>query len=416
MNLRLPGFAVVLLASVVLVDAFMVLVVNLAYDGYSASDWIAFYTGGTLVREGLGGHLYDANAQAAVQRGLFGSDAGLMGYPLPAFAAYLFAPLTRLSFVASYWVWFAVNLALLAVLVRSLWSLLDETSADLRAKFLVCVSSVPVLNVLLRAQVDLFVLAGFAACYALLHANRPFSAGAALALGLFKPHLLLAPLALLVVKRQWRALAGFLTVGVPLLLVPSLALGSSTLVDQAGLVTSLTRSPADYSIDAEMMVNLRGTIASLTGSSNVWLWLPLLSIVGAVALLVAVRIWVARPLLDLQSWALVFSLPFMYAPHIHVQTLVLLVAGAALYVAAAQRDAQRLAEINRYLIPVLAATLVLLTLSQAGVTLMALLVIGAYVLFVYRWPRPSLDAVYHPAAPLEASHRRSASPFVQPLT
>ncbi|MGB2693681.1 MAG: hypothetical protein WBD55_00675 [Dehalococcoidia bacterium] len=41
------------------------------------------------------------------------------------------------------------------------------------------------------------------------------------------------------------------------MLVPSLALGSSTLVDQAGLVTSLTRSPPDYSIDAEMMVNLR---------------------------------------------------------------------------------------------------------------------------------------------------------------
>jgi hypothetical protein len=89
--------------SVLLMDVLAIaFVVVLMSRGYIVGDWISFYTGGTLFRTGNATHLYDAAAQAAVQHQLFGVGAKTLGYPLPAFVAFLFAPLIRLSFLASY--------------------------------------------------------------------------------------------------------------------------------------------------------------------------------------------------------------------------------------------------------------------------------------------------------------------------
>jgi hypothetical protein len=363
--------------------------------GHIVGDWISFYTGGTLVRTGSAAHLYDASAQAAVQHQLFGSAVKTMGYPLPVFVAFLFAPLTRLSFVASYLVWLAINLALMGVLLGLSWRWLERVPLALRAVFLVCAVSVTALEVLMQGQVDLFVLAGFAGCYAMLRADRPFTAGSVLTLALCKPHLAVAVLLLLLVKRQWRAIAGFVAVGVPLLFGPALLVGPHLLVDQVRLVLSYTNTATAYDVSAAMMINIRGTVTSLTGSSNVLLWLPLLVLIAAVAFYVAVRIWITRPTLHPQSWALAFTLPLLYSPHVHVQSLVLLIAAAGLYLADSQSSAHPVANIKSVLYPLIALTL-LWSINLSGVSLIAFLVMGAYALFSQRWPEPAAEAAMAP--------------------
>ena len=383
------GPLAVFVAGVLLLDAGAIAsVVALMFKGRIVGDWISFYTAGTLVRTGDVAHLYDASAQAAVQHELFGSISRTMGYPLPLFVALVFAPFTRLSFVASYLVWLGVNVAALAVLLRLSWRWLEAIPMAVRAVFLVCAVSVTALGVLMQGQVDLFVLGGFAGCYALLRAGRPFTAGSVLALALFKPHLLAGVVLLLLVKRQWRAIAGLAAAGVPLLLGPALLLGPHLLVDQVRLMLSYTNTATDYDVSAAMMINIRGTVTSLTGSSNVWLWLPLLALIAAVAFAVAVRVWLARPAAEAQSWALAFTLPLLYSPHIHMQSVVLLVAAAGLYLVASQSSARPIVDI-KHIVAGLVAITVLSSLALSGLSLTAFVVMGTYLLFSQRWPEPA---------------------------
>ena len=385
----------VFVAGVLAIDVIAVAAVAVLISrGHIVGDWISFYTGGTLVRTGNAAHLYDASAQAAVQRKLFGG-VNPMGYPLPVFVALVFAPLTRLSFLASYLAWLTVNVALLAVLVRLSWRWLGDVPETTRAVFLTCAVSVTALGVLMQGQVDLLVLGGFAGCYALLRAGRPFTAGSVLALALCKPHLAAAVVLLLVVKRQWRALAGLTAAGVPLLFGPALVLGPHLLIDQIRLVLSYTNTATNYDVSAAMMINIRGTVTSLTGSSNVWLWLPLLALIAAVAIVVAVRVWLSRPALDAQSWALAFTLPLLYSPHIHGQSLVLLIGAAALYLVASQSSARPLVNI-KYIVAGLVAITLLSSLSLSGLSLTAFLIMAAYLLFSQRWPEPSAQAAAAP--------------------
>ncbi len=381
--------------AVLLIDAIgLAIVAGLMWRGHVVGDWISFYTGGTLIRTGHAAHLYDATAQAALQRDLFGG-ANAMGYPLPAFVALVIAPLTKLSFAASFLVWLAVNVALLAGLLALSWRWLERVRVPLRAVFLVCTVSVTALEVLMQGQFDLFVLAGFAGCYALLRAERPFTAGAVLALALCKPHLAAAVVLLLIVKGQWRALAGLATAGVPLLLGPALIFGPHLLIDQVRLMLSYTHTATNYDVSAAMMINIRGTVTSLTHSSNVWLWLPLLALIAAVSIAVAVRLWRERPVLEPQSWALAFVLPLLYSPHVHGQSLVLLIGAAALYLIASQSSARPPADMKFVLYPLIALT-ALFSLSLWGVSLMAFLVMGSFSLFARRWPQPAAQVAELP--------------------
>ena len=383
--------AAVLLMDTVAVAAFLRLTLN----GRVIDDWFSFYTAGTLVRTGQAAHLYDVSAQAVLQRTLMGPGARTMGYTLPMFVAVLFAPLSRLSVNASYLVWMAINLSMLAVLLCLSWGWLERVPQALRAVFLACAVSVTALEVLMEGQVDLFVLAGFAGCYALLRADRPFTAGSVLTIALAKPHLVAVIVLLLLVKRQWRALAGFFAVGVPLMIGPAFLLGPHVLIDQIRLLLSFTSTKADYGVNAGMMINIRGTVTSLTGSSNVWLWLPLLALIAAVAFVVALRTWRLRPALHGQSWALAFTLPLLYSPHVHMQTLVLLVAAAALYLVDSQSSGRPVVDIKFALYGLLAVTM-LWSLSLVGITLMAFLIMAAYTLFSQRWPEPAAAAATAP--------------------
>ena len=381
-----PTLAVLALGVVVIEVLIAAAVLSVVARGDAIGDWIAFYTAGTLIRTGDGIHLYDVSKQVAVQRVLFGAGNEPFGYTLPAFVAFLFAPLSRLSFAASWWTWFAVNLVMLGGLLRLGWGWLRDVPPMLRTTFLACaVLSLPALDVLLLGQVDLFVLAGIAGCYAFLRSDRPFTAGAALALALFKPHLAIAAVLLLLVKGQWRALAGFAAVGGPLLIVPSLLLGPQALADQVALVASYPGTASDLRVEAEMMINVRGMITSFAGTSNVWIWLPAFALIAAFGLYLAIRTWTSRPALHPQSWALAFALPLLYSPHVHAQSMVLLIGAAALYLVASQSSDRPKVSVE-WVLAAFIATTALWLVSLAGAALMVVLVLAAYGLFTRYWP------------------------------
>jgi hypothetical protein len=355
--------------------------------GEAIGDWVAFYAAGTIVAEGGGSHLYDAAAQHATQAALFGPEAVLNYFPLPPFAAYIFAPFASLSFGASYFAWLAINVATLGVLLVTCWRWLGESASPLRLPFVLLAGvSLPVLSVLMLGQVDLFVVVSFAGCFILLRRDRPVAAGAALALALLKPHLVLAPLLMLAVRREWRALGAFAAAGVTLVVLPALLLGPATLVEWARGMASYPAESTERQINAAMMVNVRGAAVSLTGSESAWLWAPPLALVAGIAIVAAVRAWRRQPATDPHAWAFAFALPLMYSPHLHAQTLVLLVAAAACYLAAdARSGATRVREDHLLVGFVLLTALWLLGL--AGVALLFVPVLATFTAIGRAWPR-----------------------------
>ncbi|MBI2724587.1 MAG: DUF2029 domain-containing protein [Chloroflexi bacterium] len=391
-----PMLAVLALGGVLVHALAAATVLYAIASGDGIGDWVSFYAAADIVRTGHASQLYDFAIQSSVQRQLFGGGLTPNAYPLPAFVALALSPLSALSFRASYAVFSVGNLAVLATLLLAAWRYLRGLPRGLRVGFVVLAAlSTPVVNTLLLGQLDLLILGAVLGCYALLRSGRPLTAGAVLALALAKPHVAAAAILLLLLKGEWRALAGVALVGVPLLLGPALLFGPGTLVDQARLIASYPGSSTDYSVAAAMMVNVRGAVVSITGSSSVLLWAPPLAAIALVSLRAAVVCWRARPALDPQSWAIAIALPLLYSPHAHVQTLVLLLGAGALYLRAAW-DAGRAPTLSWLLLTyVVIADLWLL--SIAGLAVLFLPVLAIFQAFALHWP----DAESPPeAAPL----------------
>ncbi len=353
-------------------------------DGQPRTDYVSFYAAGVLVRQGHGAALYDYAMQTAVQRASFDANFIPNAYPLPAFVAFLLAPLTALSFVAGALVLFAANIALIGVLARAGWRYL--AGVPHRALLVVCAAvSMPAFLVVLRTQFDLVVLASIVGCFTLIRRDRPFTAGAVLALALVKPHLVAAVVLLLLMKRAWPVLAGLATVGLPLLLAPVAVFGLGILRDQLALIASYPGSSSEHSVAAYSMVNVRGAITSIFDPANPLVWAIPLALIAGVSLASAMRVWSRRTLDDPQSWALALMLPVLYSPHVHVWSVSLTVGACILY-ARARADAG--APVGRE--SILAAFVLVAFMWLLGLTGLALMCVpltAAFAVIVVRWPR-----------------------------
>lgn len=384
----LPALAVLAFGAVVVQGLMAGIVIAFAAAGNGIGDWVPFYAAGRIVDNGGGAHLYEEAAQLAVQRELFGGDAVLNFFPLPAFAAYAFVPFSRLTFAQSYLVWLGVNVALLAMLLAGAWRWLSEVDLNTRVAFVGGAAlAAPTMTVLLLGQVDFFVIAGMALCWALVGRERPVAGGAALALALVKPHLAASAVLMLLVTRQWRALAGFAAVGAPLLIVPTLLLGDGAFADQIGALASYPGGTTEQRINAGVMVNVRGAVVSITGVSSPWLWGPPLVIIAAAAVVLAVRAWRDERTSPAQAWALVFALPLLYSPHLHMQSVVLLIAAAGCYIAAdASSGARRVRP--EHLLMAFSLLCAFWILAMSAVSLLFAPIIAAYAVMARDWPQP----------------------------
>lgn len=188
-------------------------------------DFLPFYVAGSLAREGRHADLYDLDVIAARERAV-AREAGLaLGDALgpwwnPPYYAWLFAPLSRLSFSTAVLIWCGINLATLAGALGLLARLCK--SAGFRAGVLLpllVVLSSPFLQSVTHGQSSataLLLVAGIACAW---RGGHDFTAGALAGLLLFKPQLAAALAAVLVLHRGRRAAAGLLCVGAALLVV-----------------------------------------------------------------------------------------------------------------------------------------------------------------------------------------------------
>jgi hypothetical protein len=233
--------------------------------GYS--DFAIYYCAGTIVRQGLGQRLYDDATQFKVQRE-FSPDVairhGALPYNHPPFEAALFVPLTFVPYPAAFALWDLANLAMLISLPFLLgphlpqlqnypWPLWGLTS----------LAFFPIFIALLQGQDAILLLFLYALAFVCLKKNRDFFAGGWLALGLFKPHLVLPLIFLLLVQGRKRVLSGFVLIAVMLALVSIAIVGNRGMLLYPHYVMHLEDTLAGGAIVPSDMPNLRGALSIL---------------------------------------------------------------------------------------------------------------------------------------------------------
>jgi len=312
-----------------------------------------------------------------------------------------------LPFTAAFLLWMGLSALLLAALVRVMSSHLAHVPALPRRVFLaVFAFSMPAVAAVIFGQVDLIIFAGFLLAYLLLRDERPVAAGFALSLVLFKPQFLVGVVLMLLVWRQWRALAALACVGVPLLTIPALLTSPGTLLGNLSYLGKYPGHDEGLSVNAELMSNWRGFVTSLTGHHEAWLWMPGLALIAVAALAIAVSRWRWRSADGEalgQQYALAIMLPLLITPHLHTQSLVLIFIPGAI---ALQKYFERAvpsnvdsAKLVAWMLSLYAVVFALWFVGTQGLAMMVFLLLFLYWLCAYRWtPRAGSRSVTLQAA------------------
>ncbi len=393
--LTIAAGAAAALAAVGTVAVYAAVLWRIATNAYGATgDFLSFYAAGWLVRGSHAGDLYDPDTIEWAQRRLYPGDFDLaIGYPLPVFVAWLFAPFSALPFTLSFFLWMALNAVLLAGVVWALNRELAAVPASVRLAFAVTAAlSMPAIATLVFGQVDLIALAGLLGGYLALRERRPALAGAALSIALVKPHLLAGVALMLLARREWKTIGWLSVIGLPLLVIPAFATDPATLAGNVRILASYPGAGDQLSVNAAMMSNWRGFVASATNSNDVWLWLPGLAAIAAAALALAATRWrmMSGPAAFDRGYALAMLLPLLVSPHLHTQSLVLMLLPAALALkwgvpASAARECQQTAV--TWLLASYAALFFLPVAATAGLSLTVFVVVAAYGAAAFWWPR-----------------------------
>ena len=197
------------------------------YRSSHPADFGVFYAAGKIVAHGQGSSLYNWRLQDQVQRSSTTLSSS-RSYHRLAWQALLFVPMSALPYRAAYVTWWIVSLLLAGLTLYVLRAEFHGIGSNGRLVFLALLF-VPMANCLDEGQDAVLVMMALLFAARALENEHDAQAGALLALGATKFHLLLPLFALLLIKRRWRVL-GTMAIGSAALLAVSVAVVGPTLL------------------------------------------------------------------------------------------------------------------------------------------------------------------------------------------
>jgi len=229
-------------------------------SGYG--DFIIFYTGAQIVNEGRGRDLYDLSLQAKLQQKF---KVEIRQGPLPfnhlPYELALFSPLAKIPYPHAYAVWTLINGVLLVGIFKLLFPFVDPAHRMLLG--LLLIAFYPTAAALLQGQDSILSAFLMAAVFASWKRKQDVLAGIALALGLYKPQLVLPLATLLFLKRRWRSVLGFGLTGCLLAMISLAIVGGSGPVEYLRLLSWMDQT--HYTTLPSRMANIRGLAETLSG-------------------------------------------------------------------------------------------------------------------------------------------------------
>jgi hypothetical protein len=261
--------------------------VPLLRNGYQ--DFTIFYTGARLVRTGQGSSLYNPATQYRTQLDFAHVPIrkGPLPFNHPPFEALLFLPFTWLGYWQAYLVWTALNLSMLAVILTLLRKHFPQFAiVPLPVLVLGLTSFFPVVIGLMQGQDVILLLLLVVLAVICLERGSDVRAGAILAGGLFRPHMIV-PLVVLLAIRRWRVLVGFVPVAFLLAATSVAIVGWRGLIGYVQFVLHIEGSRV---FGPEAAPNLRGLIEDFPGVTGSSIWTALFLFVASTFIfLVALR-------------------------------------------------------------------------------------------------------------------------------
>ncbi len=247
---------------------------------------------------------------------------GPMTYMNPPFFAWMLQPITFFPQPVARFVWTMVNYLLLLLSCRLL---LHREDRGLPGRFwlLASVLSVPVIvGIVTVGQNTPLVLFALILAYTLHTQGKGTAAGIALALGLIKPHLLIGPVLLLLVARQWRDILGFGIASICLIALSVMLVGAGGVIRYLQIVGDATGWVRRGEFFRSDMHTPNGILHQFAPS---WVADIAVILVGAVIVyLILLRAWRVREM-NPQIFTLGIVGGLLITPYAHTYDLMLLV-------------------------------------------------------------------------------------------
>lgn len=261
------------------------------WAGTTPGNFEAFYLAGRLVTEGHGTELYSITTEQRMlgQLGFAPKDYHLWMHP--AFEALLLVWVEPLSYRWAARTWAAL---MLLVMAMAIWLLRDTGWLGFLVMGIVLWGT----DGILSQDVALLLLA-LVFSFRAFRRGKDGAGGSLLALGLFRFHLIWLLVAVLLLKRRWKALGGFASVGALLGVLSFWIAGPGMLGTYADTLRAAARADAGY---LWMMPNARGFGLLLLPHSE-WI-VVLLSCLVAGPVIFA---WLRQPWDGSARWEIMFS-------------------------------------------------------------------------------------------------------------
>ncbi len=175
------------------------------------TDFLHFYTLGSLALTHRGDDLYNLRAQSDLAAQLVPAAAGIRYLPLyPPQVSIFFAPFARLSYPRALLLWLTLSKLLYLLCCYAVWRACPDLRNHKLTVFILAVAFPAFWHLMAWGQTSALALAFFTLAFFSLRAQRDFLAGLALGCLIFKPQLALASAIVFLITLRWRIIAGAL--------------------------------------------------------------------------------------------------------------------------------------------------------------------------------------------------------------
>jgi hypothetical protein len=225
------------------------------------SDLRVFYTPGYMLRTGQRKDIYDFAAIRRNQDERVASDNAAVPFLHPAYEAAFFVPLSFLSYRMAYLVWAGANLAILGLIYFLLRPCLPDLSGlgPLWIPPALLLGFMPVAFTILAGQDSLFLLLILVMAYRRI-ASQELQAGFLLGLGMFRFQILLPIIALFLLWRGLKFVAGWLAGSAVILSISAAITGIAAQAQYAKLLRQM--GGISIWLLIRRMPNLRGLFSA----------------------------------------------------------------------------------------------------------------------------------------------------------
>src|SRR5207248_11064670 len=292
------------------------------YGLIKGTDFLHFYTLGTLALRGRGDLLYDMRAQAEVAHERVPEAAGVFYLPLygPQVSLF-FAPFARLPYGWALTAWLSLNLVIYALCCYAVWKRCVTLQSDRWTVLILAIAFPGFFHLIVWGQTSGLALLCFTLGFLAINSEQHFLAGLAIGSLIFKPQLGLASAVIFLFFRESKLILGAIVTGVAQLALAWAHYG--TLVMRSYIQALSGIGKVSHLLEPRLYQthSLRSFWSMLLPWPDIAL---AFYVVCAVAVLViAARCWRSRAPLRLRYSVLLLA-TVLVAPHLTVYDLVIL--------------------------------------------------------------------------------------------